>query len=148
MNQKLTISMVLRKFIMLTVRSLEPGTIERGNDEPNVIRGDLIQRHISIEVPDLSLSLDDVGEAMLPHAEGMAALLRMGRAWQSFDLQLPTERDDVCACSRHTFDGLSMRCLWLKQTTPPEPAEILRFDVLFRPREHSDLPIFKAAKVA
>lgn len=123
----LTPSMVCRTMIRLVLAQLEPGTIVGGCEEPNVVRGDLLRRHVEFDCGDLTRSLDDYAEdVLLPHARALASLLRLSDAWQIFELPLPPAGWAAC---RHAFDGISLRLIVTKSNT-------FRFDVLFRPRPY------------
>lgn len=133
----LTPSMVCRCMIRLLRDDLEPGTLERGQEVPNVIWGDMMQRSVEFEPGDLTQSMDNYAEFMKPHAGALASLLRMANAWQVFDLPLPAG----FTCCRHTFDGVSLRLI-------VQPSSNFRFDVLFRPKLFESRPIINFARIS
>lgn len=133
----LTPSMICRNMIFLLRRELEPGMLERGQNVPNVIWGDMLQRHVEFEPGDMTQSLDDYAEYMVPHAMALASLLRMADAQQVFDLPLP----EGFVCCRHTFDGISLRLI-------VQPSGNFRFDILFRPRPPQSKRLIDFARIS
>jgi hypothetical protein len=121
----LTPSMICRYFIALLARQFEPGTfIQRYPQESTLIDG-IMQREIRWEIGNLEMSLDDYGEYMMPHVLAMAALMRMAKAYQIFNLAMPSH---VYGC-RHQFDGLSVRLI--------RDSEQFVAGVAFLPHHHS-----------
>jgi hypothetical protein len=130
----LTISMIDRCFIFLLRRRFEPGSF-RFIDEDPVIHRDLIQRGVEFEIGDLTRSIEDYGEYMAPHVDGLASLMRIalmrttcGSVYDTFHLPMV----DNASCCRHLFDGLSLRMIASDRN--------LHVDILFRPRT-SDLQL-------